>query len=167
MVNAGQNLVGHARGWQRWHTCLVVAVIAALFAWWFPHLENGFFTVTGWSSIALPSATVVMCVDRFLLPRLTKLDRPVTRIPTWREAATGNWAGIVAVVVAVLFGAWGQGLLPGQESAPSAGLVPVEAWLLAGVIYAGLAAVIARTPNATRLLGFARPLRGVEGDAPS
>src|SRR5690349_13365335 len=23
MVNAGQNLVGHARGWRRWHTCLV------------------------------------------------------------------------------------------------------------------------------------------------
>ncbi|MFL6118501.1 cytosine permease [Actinophytocola sp.] len=174
MVNAGQNLVGHARGWQRWHTCLVMAVVAALFAWWFPHLENGFFTVAGWSSIALPSATVVMCVDRFMLRRLTRLDRPVTRIPTWRDAATANWAGIVAVLVAVLFGAWGQGLLPGQESTPSAGLVPVEAWLLAGVLYAGLATVVARIPNATVMLGFARPLRAaqaaepaLEGDAPS
>jgi cytosine/uracil/thiamine/allantoin permease len=151
-----------------------MAAVAALVAWWFPHLENGFFTVAGWSSIALPSATVVMCVDRFLLRRLTGLDRPVTRIPTWRDAATANWAGIGAVLVAVLFGAWGQGLLPGQESTPPVGLVPVEAWLLAGVLYAGLAAVTARMPGGTVLLGFARPLRparkpepGLEGDAPS
>jgi purine-cytosine permease-like protein len=168
MINGGQNVVGHAPGWRRWHTCLVMVVIAAVFTWWFPHLQDGFFTVANWSSIALPSATVVMCVDQFVLPRLFGLTRPVRPIPSWRRAALANVPGIVAVLAAVLFGAWGLGLLPGQDSAPSAGLVPVEAWLLAGVIYAGLTAVIARIPNATVMLGFARPLRpGPEGDAPS
>jgi hypothetical protein len=38
-------------------------------------------------------------------------------------------------------------------------LVPVEAWILAGVLYLALAALVARTANAKALLGFARPLR--------
>jgi hypothetical protein len=156
MINGGQNIVGQVPGWRRWVTCLLMAGIAALFTWWFPHLENGFFTVAGWSSIALPCTTVVMCVDRFLLPRFLGVTREVEPIPSWREAGLANWPGIVAVLAALLFGAWGLGLLPGQESTPSLGLVPVEAWLLAGVIYAGLAAVTVRIPSATSVLGFAR-----------
>jgi hypothetical protein len=34
----------------------------------------------------------------------------------------------------------------------------VEAWLLAGVLYLGLAAAVARTPGRATLLGFARHL---------
>ena len=159
MTNGGQNVVGHVRGWKRWYTCLVMAAIAALVTWWFPHVQNGFFKVAGWTAIALPSATVVMCVDQFLLPRLFGLERPVGRIPEWRETAAGNWPGIVAVLAAVLFGAWGLILFPGQTSAPSLGLVPVEAWLLAGVLYVVLVAAVQRLPNARTLLGFAQPLR--------
>jgi cytosine permease len=159
MTNGGQNIVGHVRGWKRWYTCLVMAAVAALVTWWFPHIELGFFKVAGWSAIALPCATVVMCVDQFLLPRLFGLERPVERIPEWRTAAAGNWPGIVAVLAAVLFGAWGLILFPGQTSAPSLGLVPVEAWLLAGVLYVVLVAAVVRLPNAKALLGFAQPLR--------
>jgi purine-cytosine permease-like protein len=110
--------------------------------------------VASWSSIALPSTTVVMCVDQFWLRK-----RRVDQIPTWRESALANWPGLVAVVLAVAFGAWGLGLLPGQDTAPNAGIVPVETWLLAGLIYAALAAVVARTPNAAAVLGFSRRLR--------
>ncbi|HEU0194677.1 MAG TPA: hypothetical protein VH912_19850 [Streptosporangiaceae bacterium] len=159
MINGGQNVVGHARGWKRWYTCLIMAVIAALVTYWFPHIENGFFKVAGWSAVALPCATVVMCADRFLLPRLLGVSRPVDDIPPWRSAALGNWPAIIAVVVAVLFGAWGLMLFPGQSSAPSLGLVPVEAWLLAGVLYLVLAAVAVRLPNARPLLGFPYHLR--------
>jgi purine-cytosine permease-like protein len=147
MINAGQNLAGHARGWRRWHTCIVMAVLAALFTWRFPHLENGFFKVAGWSSIALPSTTVVMCVDQFVLPRVLGVRRAVEPIPTWRAAQLANWPAIAAVLVALLFGAWGLQLLPGQTSAPSLGLVPVEAWLIAGLLYLGLAALAVRRPD--------------------
>jgi purine-cytosine permease-like protein len=160
MTNAGQNIVGHAPGWRRWYTCLVMAAVAALFTWWFPHVENGFFKVAGWSAIALPSTTVVMCVDQFVLPRALRLTRPVDAIPSWRQAGVANWPGIVAVLVAVLFGAWGLQLFPGQTSAPSLGLVPVEAWLIAGIVYLGLAAVVARMPGAPTVLGFGRHLAG-------
>jgi purine-cytosine permease-like protein len=159
MTNGGQNIVGHVRGWKRWYTCLLTAAVAAVVTWWFPHIENGFFKVAGWTAIALPSATVVMCVDQFLLPRWFGLRRHVEPIPEWRAAATGNWPGIVAVLLAVLFGAWGLALFPGQTSAPSLGLVPVEAWLLAAALYLVLVAAVRPMPNARALLGFARHLR--------
>jgi purine-cytosine permease-like protein len=156
MVNGGQNLVGHRPGWRRWYTCLLVAAIAAVFAWQFTKLENGFFTVAGWSSIALPSTTVVMVVDQFILPRVLGLRRTVEPIPSWRDAATANWPGIIAVLAGVLFGAWGLVLFPGQESAPNLGLVAPEAWIIAGVLYLLLAVAAARSPRAATVLGYRR-----------
>lgn len=156
MVNAGQNAVGGLPGWRRWYTCAIMAVVAAVFAWRFPSVENGFFLVANWSAIALPCVTVVMCVDRFVLPRLADVHRPMGTVPSWRASGVANWPGIVAVLVGVAFGAWGLGLFPGQAGAPSAGLPAVEAWALAGLIYAGLAWLAARGPNAAVLLGFGR-----------
>jgi purine-cytosine permease-like protein len=158
MINAGQNLFG----WRRIYTCLLMAGVAAVFAWWFPHLENGFFSIAGWTSIALPSATVVMCVDRFVLPRISGVTRPEA-VPRWGAAGLANWPAIVAVLVAVVFGAWGLGLLPGQGDPPSLGLVPVEAWVIAGVVYLGLGALVARTGAARTLLGFAGEASPGEG----
>jgi purine-cytosine permease-like protein len=156
MVNAGQNAVGGLPGWRRWYTCAIMATIAAVFAWRFPSAENGFFVVASWSSIALPCVTVVMCVDRFVLPRFTRIDRPMDTVPSWGQSGVANWPGIVAVLVAVAFGAWGLGLFPGQASAPSAGLPAVEAWAMAGLIYAALGGLAARGPRAAALLGFGR-----------
>ncbi len=165
MINAGQNVAGGIRGWRRWHTCVVMALVAALFAWRFPTVEEGFFVVASWSSLALPCVTVVMCVDRFLLPRMLTARRPIDTIPSWRGAGLGNLPGIVAVVVAVLFGAWGLNLLPGQETAPSLGLPAVEAWLVAGLLYAALAWLLARGTQAGTLLGFSREAAADTGDS--
>jgi purine-cytosine permease-like protein len=131
-----------------------MAAIAAVFAWRFPDVENGFFLVANWSAIALPCVTVVMCVDRFVLPRITGVRRPMDAVPAWRAAGLANWPGIVAVLAAVAFGAWGLGLFPGQASAPNAGLPAVEAWALAGLLYAGLARLAATGRHATAVLGF-------------
>jgi purine-cytosine permease-like protein len=156
MVNAGQNAVGGIPGWRRWYTCLVMAGIAALFAWRFPSVSTGFYLVANWSAIALPCVTVVMCVDRFVLPRFLAIRRPMDSVPSWRAAGLANWPGIVAVLAAVAFGAWGLGLFPGQAAAPSAGLPAVEAWALAAVIYAVLAGVAGRSTRSANLLGFGR-----------
>jgi cytosine permease len=156
MVNAGQNVLGGARGWRRWYTCAIMAALAALFAWRFPSAENGFFAVANWSAVVLPCVTVVMCVDRFVLPRLVLFDRPMGTVPSWRNAGVANWPGIVAVLGGVAFGAWGLGLFPGQSSAPSAGLPAVEAWVLAGVCYAVLGVLATRGRAAAVLLGYSR-----------
>lgn len=165
MVNAGQNVVGAAPGWRRWYTCAIMAAIAAVFAWRFPNVENGFYLVANWTAVALPCVTVVMCVDRFVLPRITGVRRPMGTVPSWRAAGLANWPGIVAVLVAVAFGAWGLGLFPGQASAPNAGLPAVEAWVLAGLIYAGLARLAAAGPNAATLLGFSRQSQSPASEA--
>jgi purine-cytosine permease-like protein len=162
MINAGQNAVGGVRGWRRWYTCAVMAIVAALFTWGFPSVENGFFIVASWSSITLPCVTVVMCVDRFVLPRLIAVRRPMGTVPSWRAAGVANVPGIAAVLVAVAFGAWGLGLFPGQDSAPSAGLPAVEAWVLAGVLYGALAWLVGRSPASPALLGFGRQTETVD-----
>ena len=146
----GQNASAVIRGWRRWYTCAIMAAIAAVFTWRFPTVENGFFLVASWSAIALPCVTVVMCVDRFVLPADRARAPADGRGPTWRAAGLANWPGIVAVLVAVAFGAWGLGLFPGQASAPDAGLPAVEAWVLAGLIYAGLAGLAAAWPERGR-----------------
>ena len=162
MVNAGQNAFGGVRGWKRWYTCVLMAAIAAVFAWQFPNVENGFFTVSSWSAIALPCVTVVMVVDRFVLPRLLATRRPMAAIPTWRQAGLANWPGIVAVLVAVAFGAWGLDLFPGQAAPPSVGVPAVEAWVLAGLIYAGLAALVGRGDRSGTVLGFSQATESVD-----
>jgi purine-cytosine permease-like protein len=169
MVNGGQNVVGQIPGWRRWYTCLLVVIVAVVFTWRFPHVENGFFKIAGWSAIALPSATVVMCVDRFLLPRLFGIRRSLADIPSWRAASLANWPAIVAVVAGVLFGAWGLVLFPGQTSAPDLGLVPVEAWLIAGVLYLLFAAAASRTGSAEAILGLRSPAEAgsVTGSPPT
>ncbi|HEX3779410.1 MAG TPA: hypothetical protein VHX38_07060 [Pseudonocardiaceae bacterium] len=156
MVNAGQNALGGVRGWKRWHTCVAMAVIAAVFTWLFPTVENGFYVVASWSSIVLPCVTVVMCVDYFLLPRFLPAARPMTTIPSWRSAGLANWPGILAVLVAVAFGAWSLGLFSGAASATPVGLPAVEAWVAAGVIYAGLAGIVGRGARSATVLGFGR-----------
>lgn len=165
MVNGGQNLLGQVHGWRRWHTCLLVAAVASVATWWFAHIQDGFFTVAGYSAIALPSVTVVMCADQFILPRLLGVTRPVAPIPPWRAAAAGNWLAIIAVLTAMAFGAWGQDLIPGQTAPPQLGIVSAEAWVLAGGLYVGLAALVTAVARPNRdgqrglagvLLGFAR-----------
>jgi hypothetical protein len=108
-----------------------------------------------------------MYTDQLLLPRLLKLNRRLDRVPSWNQAALANWPGIFALVVAAGFGSYGSGILPGQSGSPLIGwgIVPLEAWLMAAAIYIGLAAVIARSPNPERLLGFPQETSDVDDPA--
>ena len=77
-VNAGQNLVGGWRQWRRIYTCVLVAgggVIAADLVNF--HFINGWFKVASFLAVTVPSATVIMAVDHFLLPRLFRISRPL------------------------------------------------------------------------------------------
>jgi purine-cytosine permease-like protein len=166
LVNAGQNLVGQVRGWRRWHTVLLAAVVAAAATWWFSSsFWTGFnFTVQAeWVSITLPAAGVVMLVDHFVLPRVSRLRRPVEPVPSWRQAGTANWPGILAVLLADLFGAWEGGHLPHQLDPPNLGPVAPEGWLLAGLLYLGFALIAAKRPTGKTLLGYRRDARAPEG----
>src|SRR5205814_8611727 len=96
-------------------------------------------------AITVPCATVIMCVDHFLLPRLFRISRPLTQVPAWEEAGLINWPATLALLGAVFFGVTGTASWPHGwlESAPqdSWGPVPLEAWLIAGWLYVALVSV--------------------------
>jgi len=158
-VNAGQNLIG---GWHRWRrpfTCLLVAgggVIAADLVNF--HFINGWFKVAVFLAITVPCATVIMAVDHFLLPRFFRISRPLTNVPSWEQVGLINVPAVVALLVAVFFGATGTAIWPHGwiYSTPqeSWGPVPVESWLIAGGLYFGLVALVRAFGPVRSWLGF-------------
>src|ERR671923_95587 len=146
-VNAGQNLIGGWRLWRRAFTCLIVAgggVIAADLVNF--HFLNGWFKVATFLAITVPCATVIMALDHFLLPRLFRISRPLTRVPAWEETGLINLPAVVALLAAVFFGVTGTANWPHGwiYSTPQNGWgpVPLESWLIAGALYVALVAVV-------------------------
>jgi purine-cytosine permease-like protein len=169
-VNAGQNLIG---GWSRWrrpYTCLLVAGGGVIGAWLVNfHFINGWFKVAGFLAVTVPCATVIMAVDHFLLPRMFQISRPLTKVPAWSEAGKINVPAVIALLGAVFFGvtgtaSWPHGWL--EASPPNSwGPVPLEAWVIAGVGYVALVAVVkVLVPNVKEALAFSRP--AFEADVP-
>jgi hypothetical protein len=158
-VNAGQNLLGTFRNWPRVLTCLLVAgggVVAADLVNF--HFLNGWFKVSSFLAVTVPSATVIMVVDHFLLPRLFRISRPLTSVPRWEQAGLINLPATVALLSAVFFGVTGTASWPHGwlEAAPpnSWGPVPLEAWALAGGLYIALVAVARAVAPVRSALGF-------------
>jgi purine-cytosine permease-like protein len=170
-VNAGQNLVGSLRNWKRLFTCAIVAGGGAIAAYLVNYkFVNGWFDVATFLAITVPCATTIMAVDHFLLPRWFRISRPLDEVPAWDETRFANWPAIVALLVAVGYGAIASAILPASwnvyDSARNWGPVPLECWLLAGALYIGLVAV-ARLADVRELLGFPRTLdgRALDSDA--
>ena len=166
VINAAQNLVGGARRWKRVYTCLVAAGLAGLAAWIVPYVfTNGFEKVAAFGAIGTPTATMIMATDHFLLPRLFKISRPMTRVPPWSVTAVANWPALIALVGAVVFGAWGTGIFPGENPSTVWGIASVEAWVLGAVGYVVLVAIVrVAVPNVKVWLGFSLPARELTGE---
>lgn len=158
-VNAFQNIFGGWHRWKRLYTCLVCAAIGALAGWLVNYqITNGFLKVAAFLAVTAPSAVTIMCVDHFLLPRIFGISRPLLKIPSWAQTSIGNWPAIIALAIAVLFGAWGTGIFPGENPNRYWGPAPLAAWALAGALYIAFVAIArSAVPGATalkELLGF-------------
>jgi purine-cytosine permease-like protein len=157
-VNAVQNLVG---GWQRWrrvHTCLALALGGALAGWIVNYtIADAWYAVPVLLAITAPCATVIMTVDRFLLPRWLGVSRPLTEVPAWHQAAVANWPAIISLAGAAAYGATASAILPahiGFSSPRNWGPIPPESWLLAAVLYLVLAAAAKKRARTRNALGF-------------
>jgi hypothetical protein len=157
-VNAGQNLVG---GWSRWtraYTCLVLAAGGALAAWIVNYrITNAWFAVPVLLAITAPSATTIMAVDRFVLSRLFGISRSLQHIPAWRETGRANWPAIGALLIATGYGAVASAILSGHAlyaTPRNWGPVPLESWLLAGVLYLVIVAALHRRANIRAIVAF-------------
>jgi purine-cytosine permease-like protein len=158
-INAFQNIFGGWSKWKRLYSCFVCAAIGALSGYLVNYvITNGFLKVAAFLAVTAPSATVIMCVDHFLLPRMFGISRPLIKIPTWRQASIGNWPAIIALAIAVFYGAWATGIVPGENPNRYWGPGPLEGWILAAVLYIAFVWIArAVVPNATalkRFLGF-------------
>jgi purine-cytosine permease-like protein len=156
-INAGQNIIGGWHHWRRTYTCIIVAGGAALAAWVIPYVwTNGFFKMANFLAITVVSATVIMVIDHFALPRIFGISRPLVEVPAWRDTAFINWPGVAALLIAVGVGAYASGLLPGESATRYWGLPPVEAWIIAGVLYVVFVGITRMmTSNVRAALGFA------------
>jgi hypothetical protein len=106
-----------------------------------------------------------MAVDHFLLPRWFRISRPLDSIPAWEQTRFANWPAIIALLVAVGYGAIASAILPASlnvyDTSRNWGPVPLECWLIAGALYAAIVAVL-KTADSRALLGFPRSLDGRE-----
>jgi purine-cytosine permease-like protein len=158
-VNAAQNLLGGWRRWRRGYTCALLAGGGALAGWVVNYeIMNAWYAIPVLLAITAPCATVIMAVDRFVLPRLLGVSRPAGRVPAWRRTATANWPAIVSLTAATVYGATASAILPahlGFATPQTWGPIPLESWLLAGVCYLALAALVKRwAVNVEHTLGF-------------
>jgi purine-cytosine permease-like protein len=162
VINATQNLVGTVRRWNRRYTCLIAAAVGGLSAWIVPYvITNGFEKVASFAAIGVPTATMIMAADHFLLPRMFGISRPLDRVPRWHDAARGNWPAIIALLISVGLGAWGSGLLPGGAPTFNLGIIPLETWVLGVLLYLVQVYLVKRYAGdkLQGSLGFSRPAR--------
>ncbi len=160
-INGLQNILAGLRGWKRVYTCLLLAGGAAFSGWLIPHTTNGWFKVASFLAATIPAATIIMAVDHFLLPRLFRINRPLTQVPAWKDAAFINVPALVALVPSVLVGTIGSGVFPGLGDQYWY-LPALEGWALAATLYIAGVAVARNLPNIKKVLGFKRDLLRAE-----
>jgi purine-cytosine permease-like protein len=160
-INAVQNVFGGWSKWRRVYSCLICAAIAALAGYLVNYsVQNGFFKVAAFLAISVPCATMIMCVDHFLLPRLYGISRPLDKVPGWSESGFINYPAVIALAITVAFGAYATGIFPGEDPNRYWGPATLIAWVLAAVLYAVFVAilrsVIPRAQTLKATLGFSK-----------
>ena len=154
-VNALQALFGEIRHWSRLYSCAIAVAVACAATWFVIHGGNTWLDVVNFGAAAVPSATVIMVLDHYAVPRLFRLSRSLKHVPSVSDAGTVNVPAIVAMLPAIVIGTVGAGtinwfghhywFLPGPLS-----------WVSAGAVYLIGITLIARTPHALTLAGFSR-----------
>ena len=162
-INALQNVLGKIPGWQRVYSVLILGAVGAILAAEMTSIQNNFFIVAGISGIFVPTATTIMVVDKFVVPRLFGLNRPTDRVTPWGAAASVNTIGLVALVIALLVGAYTGGLIPGISGfgTTNIGFPTLQSWIIGAGIYLIGIWLVKDSPSRFRLLGY--PKRFADG----
>jgi purine-cytosine permease-like protein len=155
-INGIQNLFGGWRQWRRLYACLICAALGAVSGYLVNYaITNGFFKVAAFLAISVPCATVIMVADHYVLPRIFQISRPLNRVPAWPDTAVANWPALVALIIAVAFGGYATGIMPGEDPNRYWGPAPLLAWILAGGLYIiGVAVTRMLTRDVKSALGF-------------
>lgn len=157
-INGAQNILSRVPGWRREFTVVGLGLVAAGLTFILPNLQTTFNIVTGIGAITVPTASTIMAMDVFIVPRLFGLRRPMFRVANWSELALANWPAIIALAVGTSVGAYTGGLIPGTAGFGNTyiGFPPLQAWITGAVTYLILVALVARRASAKETLGFSR-----------
>jgi purine-cytosine permease-like protein len=152
-INALQGLFGEIKRWSRVYSCVLAVLVGCLATWFVIKGGSGWLAVVNFGAAAVPSATVVMVLDHYVIPRLFKVSRSLAHVPSFAEAGLINLPAVLALLPAVVIGTVGAGtitwfghfywLLPGPLS-----------WVCAGVIYLVGVALVTRFGGQRSLLGL-------------
>jgi purine-cytosine permease-like protein len=160
-INAVQNMFGGWRRWKRLYSCLICAGISALAGYLVNYaVTDGFEKVAAFLAISVPCATVIMCVDHFLLPRMFGISRSLLKVPSWGQTGFANWPAIVSLAISVAFGAYATGIMPGENANRYWGPATLIAWTMAGLLYVAFVgltrAAVPRVQALKHALGFSK-----------
>ncbi|MGB5065795.1 MAG: cytosine permease [Albidovulum sp.] len=153
-VNGAQNLLSNIPGWKRQYTVIGLGLIAAIGTFFLGNLEDTFVLATSIGSTTVPVASVIMAMDIFVLPRLFGINRPMHRVASWGELSFANWPAVIALVAGTFAGAYWAGLTPFNSE--FIGFPALQAWVVGGVLYLVGVAIVSRSADISRVLGFAR-----------
>jgi len=126
VVTAAKNLFPGPR----YYYVILFATIGAIFAYF--QVINYYVTIASLTGILVPSATFVMVLDAFVVPRLFGLRRKVDQVPEWEQVAWINVPGVLAVAVAVVVGGYTAGIINPNFNW---GIGALNAWVVAGGLY--------------------------------
>ena len=155
-INGMQNVLSRIPRWRRAYTVIGLGLVAAALTFILPSLQTTFNIVTGIGAVTVPTASTIMAMDVFVLPRLFGIRRPLHRVANWNELALANWPAIIALLAGTTVGAYTGGLIPGTDGFGTTyiGFPPLQAWVTGAVVYLILVAIVVGRPEASKILGF-------------
>lgn len=163
-INALQNLFGGIRGWRRIYSCALAAAAATFFTWLLRQSSDAWVTFLQFIAATVPSATVIAITDHFLVPRLFRLSRPLTRVPSWEETGSANVPAVIALVCAIFVGVAGNGQFPWWGLKGQFWYAPtILAWLTALAVYVAGVALVRGRADALKWLAYPQPWREPPG----
>jgi purine-cytosine permease-like protein len=154
-INALQGLFGEIRGWSRLYSCVIAVGVGCLATWFVIHGGDTWEDVVNFGAAAVPSATVIMVLDHYVVPRWFRISRSLAHVPSIGDAGVANVPAILAMLPSIVIGTIGAGtitwfghhywLIPGPLS-----------WVCAAVVYLVGMAIVAKTPNPLLWAGFSK-----------
>jgi cytosine permease len=97
-------------------------------------IAQNFEDVASVSCIFLPSATIVILAEHWLISKWHKVEGELSRVPAFADLPPVRWSAIVAFAVGCSIGVVTTGMIPGTEML-RVGVPALQAWVATLVIY--------------------------------
>jgi cytosine permease len=112
----------------------VLTMTGALAAGILCGVSNNFEKVCSISCIVLPSATVVIMAEQFLISRFRGAKDLITHVPHFSDIPTVRWSAVAALLLGCAVGIGTSDLIPGTESWHG-GVPALQAWITTLIAY--------------------------------